>query len=152
MQADRAEILPVGLGARDTLRLEMGYLLSGLDFSKDRTPLETNCAWVVKWDHDFIGKEHLEKLRDANTHQKMIGINLEGKAPARPGAIIRPLGSPHETMGSVSSGNFAPSLGHAIALAYVDRAYYEFGSEVILEHRGRQLRGITTKTPFIKKK
>ena len=152
MRSDIAEKLPIGLGARDTLRLEMGFLLSGLDFSRDRTSLETNCAWVVKWDHDFMGKEFLEEQRESNNHQKMIGIALEGKAPARPGAAIHPFNSPNETMGSVSSGNFGPSLSHAVALAYVDREYYEFGSEVILEHRGRQLKGVTTKTPFIKKK
>lgn len=147
-----AEIRPVGLGARDTLRLEMGYLLSGQDFNKDRTPLETNCAWVVKWDHDFMGKERLEEQRASKDHQKMIGINLEGKAPARTGAAVYLADSPHETMGSVSSGNFSPSLDHAIALAYVDRAHYQEGTEVALEHKGRKLRGITTKTPFIKKK
>jgi aminomethyltransferase len=147
-----SEIRPVGLGARDTLRLEMGYLLSGQDFNKDRTPLETNCAWVVKWDHDFIGKERLEEQRATKNHQKMIGVCLEGKASARTGARVYLTDSPHEIVGSVSSGNFSPSLGHAIALAYVDRTYYQEGIEVVLEYKGRKLKGVTTKTPFIKKK
>lgn len=147
-----SEIRPVGLGARDTLRLEMGYLLSGQDFNKNRTPLETNCAWVVKWDHDFIGKERLEEQRAAKDHQKMIGINLEGRASARTGALVYLTDSPLETVGSVSSGNFSPSLGNAIALAYVDRAHSQEGTEVTLEYKGRKLKGITTKTPFIKKK
>ncbi len=148
----QSEILPIGLGARDTLRLEMGYLLSGQDFNRDRTTLETNCTWVVKWDHDFIGKGRLMELRETKEHQKMIGIELEGKAPARTGAMLRLLDFPHEIVGSVSSGNFSPSLGHPIALAYVDRPHHQEGIGVILEQRGRKLRGTTTKTPFIKKK
>lgn len=143
---------PVGLGARDTLRLEMGYLLSGQDFNRDRTPIETNCAWVVKWDHNFIGKEKLLELKESGSYQRMIGISLGSKAPARPGSLVRLPDSPHEIVGSVSSGNFSPSLQHPIALAYVNREHHESEKEVILEHRGRHLKGITTKTPFIKKK
>ena len=143
---------PVGLGARDTLRLEMGYLLSGQDFNRDRTPIETNCSWVVKWDHDFIGKERMLALKESETHQKMIGIYIEGKAPARTGSPVLLPDSPHEMVGSVSSGNFSPVLGHSIALAYLNHEHCEPGKEVLLEHRGRHLKGVTTKTPFIKKK
>jgi aminomethyltransferase len=142
---------PIGLGARDTLRLEMGYLLSGQDFKRDRTSMETNCSWVIKWDHEFIGKGTMERQRASKDHQKMIGINVEGKAPARTGGTVALRESPQEIMGSVSSGNYSPTLGHAIALAYVDREYYKPGLEVALEHRGRLLNGVTTKTPFVKK-
>lgn len=146
-----SEVLPIGLGARDTLRLEAGFLLSGQDFSRDRTTIETNCAWVIKWDHEFKGKEILMRMKEEKSHQKMIGILLEGRAPARNGSTVRPADSPHETVGSVSSGNFAPSLGKGIALAYLDRQYAKPGINVILEHHGRELKGVTVKTPFVNK-
>lgn len=146
-----SEVLPIGLGARDTLRLEAGFLLSGQDFSRDRTTIETNCAWVIKWDHDFKGKAVLQRMKEEKTHQKMIGISLEGRAPARNGSSVRPAESPQEAVGSVSSGNFAPSLGKGIALAYLDRKYAKPGIKVILDSHGRQLEGITVKTPFISK-
>jgi aminomethyltransferase len=144
--------LPIGLGARDTLRLEMGYLLSGQDFNRDRTTMETNCSWVIKWDHDFIGKSVMEEQKTTKTHQKMMGINIDGKAPARTGSTVYLKDSPNEIMGSVSSGNYSPTLGHSIALAYFDRDYYEPDLEVGLEYHGRHLTGTTTKTPFIKNK
>jgi aminomethyltransferase len=145
------EILPIGLGARDSLRLEAGFLLSGQDFSGDRTTIETNCAWVIKWDHEFNGREILQKMKEEKTHEKMIGILLEGRAPARAGSIVKLATSPHETVGSVSSGNFAPSLGKGIAMAYLKREYAKPGINVILEYHGRELNGITVKTPFITK-
>jgi aminomethyltransferase len=146
-----SEILPIGLGARDSLRLEAGFLLSGQDFSRDRTSIETNCSWVIKWDHEFMGKEILQKMKDEKTHQKMIGILLEGRAPARAGSTVRLADSPHEIVGSVSSGNYAPSLGKGIALAYLNRLYAKPGIQVVLEHHDRQLKGITVRTPFIQK-
>ncbi|MDO9537408.1 MAG: glycine cleavage T C-terminal barrel domain-containing protein, partial [Thermoplasmata archaeon] len=146
-----SEILPIGLGARDTLRLEAGFLLSGQDFSRDRTTIETNCSWVIKWDHEFMGKTVLQKMKEEKTHEKMIGIVLEGRAPARPGSKVRLADSPHEIVGSVSSGNFAPSLGKGIALAYLKRQYAKPGINVFLEYHGRELKGITTKTPFLTK-
>jgi aminomethyltransferase len=146
-----SEVLPIGLGARDTLRLEAGFLLSGQDFSRDRTTIETNCSWVIKWDHDFMGKETLMRMKEEKTHQKMIGILLEGRAPARNGSTVRLADSPHEIVGSVSSGNYAPSLGKGIAMAYLDRQYAKPGIQVVLEHHDRQLKGVTVKTPFINK-
>jgi aminomethyltransferase len=146
-----SEVLPIGLGARDSLRLEAGFLLSGQDFSRDRTTIETNCSWVIKWDHEFMGKETLQKMKDEKTHQKMMGILLEGRAPARAGSTVRLADSPHEIVGSVSSGNYAPSLGKGVALAYLDRPYAKPGIQVVLEHHDRQLKGVTVRTPFITK-
>jgi aminomethyltransferase len=81
----------------------------------------------------------------------MIGILLEGRAPARAGSTVRLADSPHEIVGSVSSGNYAPSLGKGIALAYLNRLYAKPGIQVVLEHHDRQLKGITVRTPFIQK-
>ena len=145
------EVMPIGLGARDTLRLEAGFLLSGTDFNRDRTTMETNCVWVIKWNHDFMGKEILAEMKETKQHQKLVGIELEGRAPARAGSTVRLADSPDEIMGSVSSGNFSPSLKKGIALAYLDRPNIKAGIEVVLEYHGRQVKGITVKTPFLKK-
>ena len=144
-------VLPIGLGARDTLRLEMGFLLSGTDFNRDRTTLETNCAWVIKWDHDFIGKDILARMKEEKKHQKMLGIELDGRAPARAGSVVRLLDSPDETLGWVSSGNYSPSLRKGVALAYLDRPHIKPGFRVILDYHGRHLNGVTVRTPFLKK-
>ena len=145
------DVVPIGLGARDTLRLEAGFLLSGTDFNRDRTTMETNCVWVIKWDHDFIGKDILAEMKETKKHQKLVGILLEGRAPARTGSTVRLLDSPDEIMGWVSSGNYSPSLKKGIALAYMDRPHIKKGIEVILEYHGRQVKGVTVKTPFLKK-
>ena len=144
-------VLPIGLGARDTLRLEMGFLLSGTDFNRDRTTLETNCAWVIKWGHDFIGKDILARMKEEKEHQKLIGIELDGRAPARAGSVVRLLDSPDETLGWVSSGNYSPSLRKGVALAYLDRPHIKPGIRVILDYHGRHLNGVTVRTPFLKK-
>lgn len=83
--------LPIGLGARDTLRLEMGYLLSGEDFDGRQTPLECASSWVVKWDHDFIGKEALLKQKKSKNHDLLVGIRLEKRLAARHGAFVYPV-------------------------------------------------------------
>ncbi len=169
-------LIPIGLGARDTLRLEMGYLLSGTDFTGSHSSLESNCSWVVKWDHDFIGKDVLVKQKEEKLHQRLVGIMLEGKGVARPGAqILPPIGIadpsqadnqfPQETEGSpprsdifssepigtVTSGNFSPSLEKAIALARIDRKYAKAGTELILQQGKRKFNGIVTRLPFLKK-
>lgn len=145
------DIVPIGLGARDTLRLEAGFLLSGTDFNRDRTTMETNCVWVIKWNHEFIGKEILANMKETKKHQKLVGIGLEGRAPARSGSTVRLQDSPDEIMGSVSSGNFSPSLKKGIALAYMDRPHIKAGIPVLLDYHGRQVKGVTVKTPFLKK-
>jgi len=145
------EVLPIGLGARDTLRLEMGFLLSGTDFNRDRTTMETNCVWVIKWDHDFMGKQILAEMKGTKKHQKLLGIELKGRAPARSGSTVRLADSPDEIVGSVSSGNFSPSLKKGIALAYMDRPHIKAGIEVVLDYHGRQVKGTTAKGPFVKK-
>ncbi len=184
-------IKPIGLGARDTLRLEMGYLLSGQDFDGSHTPLESNCSWVVKWDHEFIGKEHLLKQKEEKTYQRLVGVVLDTKAAARPGAEVFALpvtppslppaapplvpvetkGSPpHQSpeiteasaseevenepvpIGLVTSGNYSPTLGKAVALVRIDRKYAKAGTPLTLQQGKRKFNGVVTRSPFIKNK
>jgi aminomethyltransferase len=107
--------VPCGLGARDTLRLEMGYPLWGQDLDELTTPLEAGFSWVVAWDHDFVGRDALVEQRDAGLARSLIGISTIGRTIPRLGCAVRSGGS----TGRVTSGNFSPTLGHGIALAYV---------------------------------
>ena len=105
---------PAALGARDTLRLEMGYPLWGQDLHADVTPLEAGLGWVVDWDHDFVGKAALEDIRH-DLPSRLIAFVTEGRAIPRQGyAVTTTTGT-----GTVTSGNFSPSLGHGIGMAYV---------------------------------
>lgn len=134
---------PCGLGARDTLRLEKGFLLSGQDFHMDRTPLETNCSWVVKWEHDFIGKEALLKQKEF-VKQKLKGIRMTNKgAILRHGARVFFGGN---CVGTLTSGSYSPVLGVGIGLAYLDKA---ITGKVEVEVRGKNEPGEIVKMPFV---
>lgn len=105
---------PAALGARDTLRLEMGYPLWGQDIHEDVTPLEAGLGWVVDWDHDFVGKVALEAIRH-DLPSRLVAFVTEGRAIPRQGyAVTTTTGS-----GTVTSGNFSPTLGHGIGMAYI---------------------------------
>jgi len=110
-----AGAVPCGLGARDTLRLEMGYPLWGQDLDEQTTPLEAGLGWIVAWDHDFIGREALIEQRDSGVDRSQIAISTIGRTIPRQGYAVR-CGT---SSGFVTSGNFSPTLGHGIALAYV---------------------------------
>jgi aminomethyltransferase len=134
---------PCGLGARDTLRLEKGMLLSGQDFHMDRTPLETNCSWVVKWDHDFIGKAALLKQKET------LKVKLKGIKMANKGAIPRHgsrvfVNGAHVT--DATSGSYSPVLGLGIAMAYLDKSVT---GKVEVEVRGKPEPGEIVKMPFV---
>lgn len=107
--------MPCGLGARDTLRLEMGYPLWGNDLDVATTPLEAGLDWVIGWDHDFVGREALVEARSAPHPRELIGFALDSRKVPRPG---HPLRCGNST-GSVTSGNFSPTLEHGIGLGYV---------------------------------
>ena len=106
---------PCGLGARDTLRLEMGYPLWGQDLTEQTTPLEAGLEWVVDWEHDFVGKAALERQREAGVDKKLVGFVIDGRRPPRPHYEMRTGGS----VGEVTSGNFSPTLGKGIGVGYM---------------------------------
>jgi aminomethyltransferase len=116
-----AGVKPAGLGARDTLRLEAGMNLYGLDMDESVTPLAANMAWTISWDdeaRDFIGKAKLAELREAGSEPKLVGLILEEKGVLRSGLkVVTEHGE-----GVITSGTFSPTLGHSIAMARVPRA------------------------------
>ena len=142
------EIKPIGLGARDTLRLEKGFLLSGQDFHEDRTPLETNwsCDWAVSWDHEFIGKAPMEAQKKAGDYELFIGIELIDKGIPRPGYNIM---KDNTKIGTVTSGTMIPGLKKGFALGYVPQEYAKPGTELTIEIRGRAAKGKVADLPQV---
>jgi aminomethyltransferase len=135
-----------GLAARDTLRLEQGYLLSGQEFHRDHTPLEAGQERFVEFGHEFVGRTVLEKQRAEGPAIRLVGLVVE-----EPGAIPRhgtPVKLGETGLGEVTSGGVSPTLGHGIALAYLPRAHSAPGTEVTLSLRGRDVPARVVTLPF----
>ncbi len=142
-------ITPVGLGARDTLRLEMGYCLYGNDIDQTTNTLEAGLGWITKLKKgDFIGKPVLEKVNTEGLKRKLVGVEIEEKAIARHGYAIHSNGT---HVGSVTSGTFSPTLEKGIAMGYVDAPYSSVGNPVHIDVRGKSVRGKIAALPFFKK-
>jgi aminomethyltransferase len=143
-----AGITPAGLGARDTLRLEAGLPLHGHELGEGITPLQAGLGWVVGWDKgEFRGRAPLAAERERGIARRLRGISIDGRRPARDGASVLHDG---EIVGAVTSGNFSPTLGHAIALAFL-RPDIEPGAPVELDVRAQKLAGQVVKVPFVKR-
>ncbi len=144
---DRAHrVVAAGLGARDILRLEMGYLLSGQDFDGHQTPLEASYAWLVDWDHDFVGKEPLERLREQGGYPRLTGVRLLDRAIPRRGNTVYRSGS---IVGKLTSASFSPGLRVGIGLGYLEADVRNRGEEVEVEIRGKRHPAVTVKPPFL---
>ena len=139
-------IRPVGLGARDTLRLEKGYLLSGQDFDGRQTPLEVNAAWVVKWGRPFIGHEALERQRGRGDYPRLVGLRMEDKGIPRHGCHVI---KESTSLGAVTSGTMSPSLRVGIALASVDHAGVSADGHLLVDIRGTFHPARIVQPPFL---
>jgi aminomethyltransferase len=140
-------VRPCGLGARDTLRLEKGYLLSGQDFHEDRTPLEAGQDRFVDFDHTFVGRESLAKQKETGVTVRLVGLALtEPDAIPRHGQTVLADGQP---AGTVTSGGFSPTLRRGIALAYVADPRASEGSSLTIDIRGRPVRAEVVPLPFV---
>lgn len=133
-------VQPCGLGARDTLRLEAGLLLSGEDFDPEtepRTPLEAGLGFVVDLSKpNFVGKETLHEIAADGVSERLVGIRVEGRGIARQGYSIHADG---KTVGHVTSGTLSPTFEVPLALGYVDAAVAESGTSVSIEIRGQSV-------------
>src|SRR5205807_2600119 len=126
---------PCGLGARDTLRLEAAMPLYGHELNEDTDPFQAGLGWAVKMDKgDFLGRDALARRREDKTLRQRVGLELTGKRIAREGAAVTAAG---KEVGRVTSGTFAPTLGKAIAMAYVDRACTPVGTACAVDVRGK---------------
>ena len=151
LEAGAAEgVTPAGLGARDSLRLEVAYRLYGSDMDDSKTPLEAGLAWVVKFEKgDFVGRDALVKQRESGLTRKLVGFTLTDPGIARHGYPVLRDGKP---AGEVTSGTRSPTLQIAIGLAYVPPALAAEGSAFAVEIRGRQAAARVLKTPFYQRK
>ena len=139
--------LPCGLGARDTLRTEMGYPLHGNDLGPDITPVMAMAAWAVGWDKDtFWGKEALTAQRAAKESRLMRGLLATGRGIPRAGCAVQ--NADGDVVGEITSGTFSPTLKQGIALALLDRSV-AVGDEVTIDVRGRALPAQVVKPPFV---
>jgi aminomethyltransferase len=143
-------ITPCGLGARDSLRLEMAYRLYGSDMDDSTTPLEAGLAWVVKLDKgEFVGREALQRQREQGVAKKLVGFTLTDPGIPRHGYAVQNDG---RKVGEVTSGTKSPSLGTSIGLAYVPTALAAEGSAFQVDIRGRAAAARVVKTPFYLRK
>jgi len=138
---------PIGLAARDTLRLEMGYCLYGNDINDSTSPLEAGLGWITKFSKDFIAKDILEKQKITGAHQKLVGFEMMDKGIPRHDYIITD--AQGNTIGKVTSGTQSPTLQKAIGLGYVHTSFATVGSDIYINIRDKQLKAIIVKTPFV---
>jgi aminomethyltransferase len=139
-------VAPIGLGARDTLRLEMKYALYGNDIDRTTNPLEAGLGWVVKLAKaDFLGKPAIERVKAEGPKRRLVGFEMVDRAVARHGYRILRDGA---EVGQVTSGSYGPSVDRYIGMGYVGAALSAVGSEFEVEVRGRAQKARVVKTPF----
>jgi len=143
------DIKPIGLGARDTLRLEKKMALYGHELTDKINPLEAALKWTVKFDKkEFIGKEEVLALKGKGKLQKkLVGIELIDKGIPRHGSILK--NSKGEEIGFVTSGTKSPSLNKPIALAMLNKGYFKIGTEIFVELNKKLKKAVVIKTPFL---
>ncbi len=141
--------VPVGLGARDTLRLEMKYCLYGNDIDETTSPLEAGIGWTVKFDKgDFVGREPLEKQKKEGLKRKLSGFVMVDQAIPRHGFDVVDI--KNQNIGRVTSGSYAPSLKENIGLAYLARPHDAVGTEILVNVRDKPRLARVVETPFLK--
>lgn len=141
-----AGIIPAGLGARDTLRLEKGLPLHGHELGPGITPLQAGLGWVVSWDKpSFQGRDALAAERERGIHRRLRGLRVDGRRPPREGQAVLRDG---EAVGEVTSGNFSPMLEIGIALAFVPPDA-DIGDELAVDMRGTPTLATVVKLPFV---
>lgn len=142
-------LVPVGLGARDTLRLEAGMMLYGADIDETTSPLEAPLSWTVRFDkEEFIGRQALERQRQEGVTKRLVGFEAEGRAIPRHGCEIRAAG---EHVGAVTSGTFSPWLRRPIGMGYVSRPSSKRGGTLEIEVRGAPIPARIVRLPFYRR-
>lgn len=137
---------PIGLGARDTLRLEMGYCLYGNDIDDTTSPLEAGLGWITKFTKDFTAKEILQQQKAAGVTRKLVGFEMIDRGIPRHDYLIKDAAG--NTIGKVTSGTQAPSLNKGIGMGYVSISHAALDSEIFIDIRNTPVRAKVVKTPF----
>jgi aminomethyltransferase len=143
-------IAPIGLGARDTLRLEARLSLYGNDIDETTNPLEAGLGWIVKLDKpDFVGKAALVAIRDRGLSRKLVGFEMTGRGIARHGYPLQDADG--KVVGVCTSGGPSPTLGKSIGLGYVETRLSEVGSVIQVDCRGKAVPAVVVRTPFYRR-
>jgi len=142
-------IKPIGLAARDTLRLEMGFCLYGNDINDTTSPLEAGLGWITKFTKDFVGSEQLKKQKEEGVNRKLVGFELVDRGIPRQGYEI--VDANGTIIGKVTSGTMAPSLGKGIGLGYVTTQNSKVDTDIFIKIRNNNVKAKVVKTPFYKK-
>jgi aminomethyltransferase len=142
-------IKPIGLGARDTLRLEMGYNLYGNDITDETSPIEAGLGWVTKFTHDFIDADLLKQQKERGVPRKLVGFEMIDRGIPR--GHYELTDADGQKIGEVASGTQSPTLGKGIGLGYVPTPLSKPGSELFVKVRDKLLKAEVVKLPFVKK-
>jgi aminomethyltransferase len=140
-------IKPIGLGARDTLRLEMGFSLYGNDIDDNTSPLEGGLGWITKFSKDFTNNAQLKRQKEAGVKKKLVAFKMIDKGIPRHDYVIK--NEQGEAIGKVTSGTISPVLGVGIGLGYVTTQNAAIGSEIFIDVRGKALKAEVVKLPFV---
>lgn len=142
------DIKPIGLGARDTLRLEMGFCLYGHEITDESSPLEAGLGWVTKFTKDFVNSDQLKAEKEAGIKNRLIGFEMIDRGIARQDYSI--VNAQGETIGKVTSGTQSPTLKKSIGMGYVPVEHAAEGHEIFIQIRNNQVKAKIVKPPFIK--
>ncbi|MDO9594654.1 MAG: glycine cleavage system aminomethyltransferase GcvT [Lutibacter sp.] len=141
-------IKPIGLAARDTLRLEMGFCLYGNDINDTTSPIEAGLGWITKFTKDFTNSAALKKQKEEGVSKKLVAFEVVEKAvPRHDYEIVNEAG---ENIGVVTSGTMSPSLKKGIGMGYVKTAYAKLGTEIFIQIRNKAIPAVVVKLPFYK--
>ncbi|MFD2513729.1 glycine cleavage system aminomethyltransferase GcvT [Pontibacter locisalis] len=142
-------IKPIGLGARDTLRLEMGFCLYGNDINDTTSPIEAGLGWITKFDKDFTNSSSLKAQKEAGVTRKLVGFEMLEKAIPR--AHYEIVNAEGEQIGEVTSGTMSPSMNKGIGLGYVTKDYSKTGTDIFIRVRNKDMKAQIVKLPIYKK-
>lgn len=145
-QAGPLGLKPIGLGARDTLRLEMGYCLYGNDIDDTTSPLEAGLGWVTKFTKEFTNSTALKAQKEAGVSRKLVGFEMIDRGIPRHGYTIKD--AEGNSIGVVTSGTQAPSLSKAVGMGYVANGFNALDNEIFIDIRGKLLKAVVVKMPF----
>ncbi len=142
------DIKPIGLGARDTLRLEMGYCLYGNDITDTTSPIEAGLGWITKFTKDFTNSEAIKKHKEEGVSRKLVGFIMQERGiPRGHYPIVDAAG---EVIGEVTSGTQSPSMGVGIGMGYVKTEFSKPGTEIFIQIRNKNLKALVEKLPLYK--
>ena len=142
------QLKPIGLAARDTLRLEKGFCLYGNDIDESTSPIEAGLGWITKFTKNFINSENLKKEKEEGVSRKLVSLEIIDRGIARKDYVV--VDNDDKEIGMVTSGTMSPTLKKAIAIAYVKTEFSKIGTEVFVQVRNKQLKAKVVSMPFVK--